>query len=333
MIYSIQYLRGIAAALVLFEHIAIKGHQFSTNPLSFFRAGGCGVDLFFIISGFIMCQTTQNRKTSIKHFMIARFFRIIPLYWLLTTIALLVFIASPENVNRSGGDTKIIESYLLIPTSGKYLIQNGWTLSYEFLFYSIFAACLAAPHSRFLSTLLIIAIVVTGYFFKPQDSRLIFISHPVILEFCYGIFAFKLWRARLLKPQLGAPLILGGVIGILITSQTGLHDMHGRFIHYGIPTLMLLTGLLSLEGKISKSPNRGLLTLGNASYSIYLTHAFTLAFAAIALRRLNNFPMNYPMAFSMLLILTGILVGVLVYKHIEMPLNNIITPLKIRLSR
>ena len=99
------------------------------------------MELFFIISGFIMCHTTQSsqgRWKDVGHFMVNRFTRILPLYWLLTALALVVFLIAPDKVNSSGGDTKIWQSFLLVPSEGKFLIMNGWTLTYEFFFYLLF---------------------------------------------------------------------------------------------------------------------------------------------------------------------------------------------------
>ena len=95
MIFSIQYMRAIAALLVVINHAAWKGAQFSTDPLGWFNIGGAGVDLFFIISGYIMCHTVYLKKKNFSSFLNARLKRIMPLYWVLTTMALTIFIIFP----------------------------------------------------------------------------------------------------------------------------------------------------------------------------------------------------------------------------------------------
>jgi hypothetical protein len=108
---------------VLLHHAAWKGVQYSTDPLSWFHVGSAGIDLFFIISGFIMCFATENKhqqKGSFRKFIKNRVLRIIPLYLILTTVALIVYIIYPEKVNSTGGKTSIIDSYFLIPTESYY---------------------------------------------------------------------------------------------------------------------------------------------------------------------------------------------------------------------
>ncbi|MEI8622584.1 acyltransferase [Pseudoalteromonas sp. B129b] len=132
MYLSIQYLRALAALMVLLTHTSFKLENNGSDLLSWFNIGGYGVDLFFIISGFIMCLTVQDKKINFTTFMKQRVIRIIPLYWLMTSVALIIFFINPSLVNSSGGVTSIISSYLLIPDGTKYLVNNGWTLSYEF---------------------------------------------------------------------------------------------------------------------------------------------------------------------------------------------------------
>lgn len=96
MIYSVQYMRAIAALIVVVSHSAWKGEQYSSDPLSFFNVGGAGVDLFFIISGFIMCHTVENKQIKILSFIKARIRRIIPIYWVLTTLAFVIKKATCE---------------------------------------------------------------------------------------------------------------------------------------------------------------------------------------------------------------------------------------------
>jgi exopolysaccharide production protein ExoZ len=127
LILSVQYMRTFAALLVVLSHVAMKGAQYSTDPLSFFNVGAAGVDLFFIISGYIMCHTVSGKSVVFVEFLWAKAKRIIPLYWILTSAALVIFMLFPDKVNSSGGATNIVYSYLLFPTPEKYLIQNGWT--------------------------------------------------------------------------------------------------------------------------------------------------------------------------------------------------------------
>ena len=119
MIISVQFLRAIAALFVVISHISLKGLQYNINSFQWFHIGGSGVDLFFIISGFIMCYTTHNRNISFTKFIFARCKRILPLYWLVTLLALVVYIVAPSLVNSSGGEKSIFASFTLITNGDK----------------------------------------------------------------------------------------------------------------------------------------------------------------------------------------------------------------------
>ncbi|WP_413693887.1 acyltransferase family protein [Psychromonas sp. KJ10-2] len=111
MINSIQYLRGIAAILVVYYHSTIKAVQNNIPDASIYYIGESGVDLFFIISGFIICFVTDNKDFNTLKFLKSRVLRIIPLYWFFTIIALFAYLIVPSMVNSSGGETLILESF------------------------------------------------------------------------------------------------------------------------------------------------------------------------------------------------------------------------------
>lgn len=123
MIYSIQYLRGIAALLVVLHHATHKGFQYGNSSLDWLKIDSSGVDLFFIISGFIMCYTTHNKSIDFYTFIKNRIERIIPLYWFFSVLALIIFLIAPQYVNSSGGNTGVLASFLLIPNGQKYLVN------------------------------------------------------------------------------------------------------------------------------------------------------------------------------------------------------------------
>jgi peptidoglycan/LPS O-acetylase OafA/YrhL len=187
-IRSVQIMRGLAAFMVVAHHCAWKGQQYSTDPWRGFRAGEAGVDLFFVISGFIMCEATNRRPIGFGAFLKARALRILPLYWLLSLVALACWRIAPQWVNSKGGDTVVLESFLLLPTTGLYLIQNGWTLSYEFLFYAIFALGLlwrgAARHA--LPFALLVLLASAGLLWRPASLAGQFFTHASLFEFAMG---------------------------------------------------------------------------------------------------------------------------------------------------
>jgi len=291
VLVSIQYLRALAAAMVLLHHVAWKGAQHGENPLWWFTFGAAGVDLFFIISGYIMCAATDSRLIDFISFMKARFFRIVPLYWLLSLAALFVFLLMPNKVNSSGGSTDILNSFLLWPTTGKYLIQNGWTLSYEFLFYGLFALGLRVGRFRcVIAVAAIVALVLAGQWLESQGVWGSFLTNAILLEFVMGIAAFHLFkRGFRADAALSVALIAAAIGGFVFTGE--LEAGEPRVIGYGLPSLALFIAVRSLEGRTIRF-DRSLVgkvagAMGDSSYSMYLIHPFFLVAATAVLSKVG----------------------------------------------
>ena len=297
MILSIQYLRGLAALLVLLSHAAWKGEQYAGNPMAWFHIGNAGVDVFFVISGFVMCHTTKHkhgRPFDVVRFLGHRFSRIVPLYWTLSTAALAVFLVAPQLVNSGGGHTDILRSYFLIPTDDKYLIQAGWTLSYELFFYGIFAVGLLMPRIRghVWTCLVLVALFLLGRVMEsvnggpPSSALTAFATDAILVNFTYGIALYHLYQRETLPPKL-IWLVLGiSVLWFVAVNQEWVH-MRMRCWRYGVPAFLLCWGLSRLEGMFKRVPSRLGSYIGDASYSIYLVHPFALALGAVLLKKVG----------------------------------------------
>ena len=329
MVLSIQYLRGIAALMVLLEHVGLKSAQFSTNSLSGWHIGGAGVDLFFLISGFIMCHTAESKHQqsgAAGQFLWRRVLRIIPLYWLMTCAALLIFIIAPEKINSQGGETGILASYFLLPTDQLYLVANGWTLRYEFLFYLIFMLSLffAKGLGRLFVAGLIITMVSVGQWLAPASAPGRFISDPLLLEFVGGMvlytayFHYQHLHSRLIiLSAIFMGLALGGLFAINQGLQSGI-----RIVDFGIPMLFLMAGTLCFEPIIKRYPIRFLKMLGDSSYAMYLVHPFILAGGAMLLNKLHLNNMMGGTVFIASLLILSTLAGYLVYEIVEKPIGR-----------
>ena len=322
MIYSVQYMRAIAALLVVIHHAAWKGEQYSSNPLYWFNVGGIGVDLFFIISGYIMCHTVDKKKIEFSSFIKARFLRIIPLYWLLTTLALSIYIFFPDKVNSSGGSTNIISSYTLFPTEGKYLINNGWTLSYEFLFYFIFSSCLFFNTLRkyLIPCFIILILVFSGWLIGDVHYLISFLTSEFLIEFMFGIFAFYFTKNIGTNIYYGVVLISISITAIVFVDMNNME--FNRSIQYGVPSFIFFLGMLLMEYRFKNSNSSifssTLKALGNSSYSLYLSHPFSLVASSIALSYLGL--ADYGVIFVGLLVITSLISGHLCYLILEKPL-------------
>jgi len=323
MLLSVQILRAIAAVLVVVCHAVHKQGQLSGDG-SIWEFGGSGVDLFFIISGFIMCHVTAGRRTTAREFLSARFLRIVPLYWTLTLVALAAYVANPALVNSSGGVTDVFGSFVLVPTGAKFLIQTGWTLSYEFWFYIVFAASLrfALRGRLFFVSAVMLALVVLGIVARPADFTARFLTDPLLLEFVMGIGAYLYLRSTFCRPLCNLLLLTVGLLALVGLSAFDPHV--NRVLIYGIPFMLIFCAVVGGESAI-RSISRSVIVraccaLGDASYSLYLSHPFALAAAGFAIR---HFGIQRDAAVSVAsLCLVALIVGYACYSVVEVNLNR-----------
>lgn len=325
MIYSIQFLRGLAAIMVIMAHIQHKGYQFNIDSLRWFNIGGGGVDIFFIISGFIMCYVTHNKRISFPSFLMDRIKRIMPTYWILSLVALGGYLIAPSLINSSGGETSILASFTLIPNGGKYLIQNGWTLSYEFLYYIIFAFFIAATENRNARyvgiNLFITLLVFIGVLIKPESPFYLFITNNIIFEFALGIICFVFIKNIKTNKATSCIIIMISLSFLVVENTTALKP-GPRAMHYGIPMMLLFIGIVGLEDLISRKKTiltKAVETLGNISYSLYLIHPFALVITAKALKSLQ---IKNGLLFTSAMLLTSIVAGLLFYLLVERPITK-----------
>lgn len=325
-IRSIQHLRAIAALMVVFHHLAWKAEQNNLDFLSWYIVGDAGVDLFFVISGYIMCRTTDDGGVGPLKFLWARVLRIIPLYWVVTTAALVVYIVSPGHVNSSGGTTDLVGSYTLLPSEGKFLVRNGWTLSYEFYFYLIFSIglLLGTWARRSVPLLFIFLAVGVGGWLGFGGLWSDFLTNPLLLEFAFGMAAYSLLKLNYLNRFWYLVLLLLGVGWLLLTNFGG--GIGVRVIDYGFASSFIFIGWVgidsSAEGVVVNSFGRQMEALGDASYSLYLVHPFGLSLAAIVYRKLGL--SEGELLFFFLLSSFSVLSGWLCFRWIEEPLRDLI---------
>lgn len=287
MLISVQYARAVAALLVVYSHL--RGFAVF-RPLDFGEFGAMGVDIFFVISGFIMWETSRRQLPG--DFAVRRVSRIVPAYWFYTTLLVVLALALPAltpNVRLDAG--AILKSYLFIPyvnhngQTNPILLQ-GWTLNYEMFFYAVFAL------SLFIGNRLIQLSAIAGFFVACAVAGL-FVGHGATafylstmpLEFVFGILVSVATR---LEIGVGAAAfaLLAGLIG-LAGASIGAPAELPRFIAFGLPAAIALFGLVGLEPVIRRQPIRWLARIGDASYSLYLLHPFVLSAAAVMVKILD----------------------------------------------
>jgi exopolysaccharide production protein ExoZ len=334
-LYSIQYLRGLAAAAVVVSHAAnsLLGRESHLIDLDY---GAYGVDVFFVVSGFVMYYTTYDANASAGTFLIKRLIRIFPLYLLLSTAMWVLVRLSPASFNQESPDwLAYVQSVLFIPHWNPRLhnlepiIGQGWTLNYEMFFYVLFAASLLIRHR--LNSLAVLpaigALVFCGALFPPEHPAAITYTSPLMLEFCLGIVvaasftvpppANRRWPIALIA-------LLGAGTFYLYAFHAASHGSEAlRPLFAGVPCALLVALSVAIERR-GWLPNIGFLALlGDASYSLYLDHGFVLGF----LKRLwkHLFPVDTIASHAVFIVLNlavSALVALLIYRYLELKITR-----------
>ncbi|WP_072568726.1 acyltransferase family protein [Enterobacter sp. SA187] len=283
MFRSIQMLRALAVWLVVLHHV--KQIVFSDAiGIPFIdqiaHKGAAGVDLFFIISGFIIYQSIYSRHISAQQFAINRIMRIVPAYWLFTgLVALLAVYFDGLMFATSTNPELLIRSLLFIPTERADImgyipfLTVGWTLNYEMFFYLL--ACLVILISRERFIVLISLVIIFSYeFLKPSLAQMPFYGNGMMLEFLLGIFIADFHKNGMLdriNPMILASLLLASMIFIYNRKED--HDI----LFIGIPCAIIVATAIGLEAQISESKVvKFIIRLGDYSYSTYLCHVIII---------------------------------------------------------
>ena len=292
-ILGIQALRGLAALSIATLHIGQAAGAFvgtpGVAPYGWMRRvpWEAGVDVFFVISGFVIVYASAGlfgRADSIGDFLSRRLARVVPLYWLVTSLLILLALLGPVALNEplGNGFHYVLASYLFIPWprpdgAMQPVFRLGWTLNYEMLFYLIVAALL--PLSRRLAIPLVAAAVIAvagaGALFGPTQPQLAFWTDPIVLEFAYGVLLAAAWFAGLRLPTPLRLALAAAAIPMMLLNGTA----HGidRAFAFGLPAACLVAaGALGTERRANPALARTCLLLGDMSYALYLTHLFPM---------------------------------------------------------
>ncbi|KCZ98221.1 putative acyltransferase [Hyphomonas polymorpha PS728] len=298
---NLQVLRAIAAYMVLLAHIEdIEAKRGIGHILGRWTdIGDWGVDLFFVLSGFVMVLVSHHTLGGLRDagkFLWSRVTRIYPLWWLCLSALVPIWLFRPQLVyGGTQQEISLLKDYLLIPKSESPLLQTGWTLIHEMYFYIFFAALLMIPlgERRRLPILILWGTVAVslGLILNPsrgEEPVLRLLTHPMLLEFLAGAAAAFLWRST--RGALGVPALAVGaaalIIGMTLYVNGALGADSGGFITHDrarvilfLPSAALLTyGAASIElrqdWKLTGLP----VSIGDWSYSLYLTHMLSANF-------------------------------------------------------
>lgn len=323
-LYGLQYLRALAATAVVCFHAAARAGV----PLT---VGEAGVDLFFLLSGFLMVSITRE-GTRPASFLIDRARRVAPPYWIATTVFLLGALAGLFPGARLDG-WHVASSYLFLPSRlpGTDLIWPllvpGWTLNYEMAFYALFALTLVLPGRWRLPVLsaVLFAAMVLGALMRPQATAALFYSQPIVLEFAVGAWCGWWWKKGGGWPN-GRAMIAAAVLLFVYVGWLGTDAW--RIVVFGVPALVLFTGVLWFERRQAVVRHEWLKRVGDASYSIYLWHTMVLS-VTTKVATLLHLPTAVTIAVG---IVAGVGGGIVAYRLVETPLEAWLKPLTDRLK-
>ena len=287
---NIQVLRAVAANAILLTHISSVEQKYGTGVQILPDAvllGTSGVDLFFMVSGFIIA--TVARDLPWRLFVIDRVTRIYPPYWFYTTLILPLFILYPAAMNSSySAAPSLWRSYLLLPDVTHPLLTVGWTLIHEMYFYAAFA-CILAFRIRIDRAMIIWAgVIVIGYaafwdrIDEGQNTEIFLLLHPLTLEFIAGVLIGSLVRSG--NVRYGRTAIATGVAwsAALVVFTPDLHALcfNFDFTHVAMigPAMALIVYgcAASDERAVSRMPAWAV-RIGDGSYSIYLCHILVIS--------------------------------------------------------
>jgi exopolysaccharide production protein ExoZ len=310
MLYSVHFLRFVAASGVVIHHSGLLA------PFHNIMIGAAGVDIFFVISG-VVIGTSTKPDMRVRDFIGRRLLRIYPLYWIATA----AWIASKALHNDPlPGVPDLIYSLLLVPpnlSSEWYPTYfAGWTLTFELLFYAVFAACMFTGRPR-----LVCAVALVGLAFAlhdPGNGAYLHSLAMLLVEFVAGL-AIALAIGRGLMPGRTAGLLLITLALVLFASDAIPPFTWPRQIAWGVPSALLVYGMLAFEpDRFLRNP---LIVLGgDASYAIYLCHMTVGNLVSVAMFR-SGFPSpDYPSLWALVLIPSSLMAGAFIYRVVDRPL-------------
>ena len=330
---GLQVLRAVAALLVVIAHAVadLGGRGFATGDIEA-AFGNFGVDIFFVISGFIIVYASVPqfaRPGASWSFLVRRLVRVVPLYWIVSTVYLVVVYALHE---RDALTLRhVLASYVLLPDPEPQdgadfpFMFVGWTLQFEMFFYLVFAGAMAwrRPVGIALSCGFMLAYVVAGQV-TTLPAPFDYWSNSLVLEFVAGCLLAEAYVGGLRLPaalRLGLVAAAVAAVGAVSTELGGWPPLRGLL--FGLPAAALVAAVtLAPDGRAWRWDGV-MRRLGDMSYSLYLVHllVFTVTFHALngVFRHLRLMP---PALYGLLLVLLSIGVAFLSFRYVEVPVTR-----------
>jgi len=306
---SIQALRALAAVMVVFHHAQNDAGRTAAEAGAAFERffalpWAAGVDLFFVVSGFVMVFSSEKMFAAsggAAQFMSRRIARIVPLYWLATAVFLVAALRGAAAGKQLAPPlAEILSSFAFLPFprgidgAPRPIHSLGWTLEYEMFFYLVFACFLWLPRMRAVASVAIFlsALVLAHVALQPQNVALAYWSDPIVLEFALGMGIALAHRSGVRLSNIAALALAAPALGVLVydpmhSAAEGFDalDPNGflRLLSWGVPMAALFAAItLRAQAQPAGPAMRLAAAVGDASYALYLFHPL----AIIVLRKL-----------------------------------------------
>ena len=290
-VQTVQFLRFVAAGMVLIAHVSFYVHHRVDPSIRILGELAQGVALFFVISGFIMVITSNThigRSGYVKYFTLSRLIRLVPLYWALNAAKLIGLLLVPGMIVANPTVPNVIFSLLFLPAKNadgtiEAFYGVGWSLNFEMAFYALLALALLWGKRPSVIVIPVLLVATVLSFFKTHDwPTFAYLLSPVLLNFVWGILIGEWYLAgrRLPAPVSVALIVLGTVL--IFTPADAVTAILRMQLHMGA----IVLGFVALERQIGHTVPRLFTFLGDASYSLYLTHPMFAVFAVVILNKL-----------------------------------------------
>jgi len=332
MIYTLQIYRAMATILVVLYHSYLMMNNYyidKSSVYNIFKFGHSGVELFFVLSGFIIYFIHRNDEShylnTVLVFMKKRIVRIFPAYWVVLFTFLPIYFLFP-----SFGDeyyrtlTSVLHSILLFPQDNHYHVTVAWTLSHELLFYFIFSVSLFFRNNLFYIMFFWGLLIVTFNYLIPfnvESFYLNFLFSEYNLLFLFGVLSSYLSKNIKYKY-----FFIFGLLSYFIVSYLDNYilDKDDLIVLYGLSASVVLLNAHSDKLNLSLSKCRLLVVIGNASYSIYLLHYFIISFISKVIKYYSLQGYLFNEVIFIVFLLFSLFFGVLFHYVIELKLIKIL---------
>ena len=313
MINNIQSLRAFAAINVVLFHIIGTSASYSQNvdKLSYLEGWGAnGVDIFFVISGFVMLHTQFFQRRTPSQFLRNRIIRIVPIYWAITAFVFFLYSLFPYLFREMiVTPTWAFSSFFFTSSvfSDKHpIVYVGWTLEWEMFFYVMFACGLFFRSWRIQAGFVAIAI-----FFVSIIS-----NNFIAIEFLFGMFLAYIHKNFVISKLRGSAVFIFGISLLLVSISSKISELElNRVLVWGMPSFFIVFGLLYCP----QIKTRLFTYLGDASYSIYLVQMLTIpAFYKISSKLLSGWNGD---VLALFCLISSVGFGCIIYSLIEKPIT------------